>query len=74
MTISEMNAKLASDKKVQICPWNDAWSNQCLVDVVSVAPGRSVTYSWLAGDGETLVEKTAQVCFSTWAQIVEALA
>lgn len=70
--IESMNKKLAAGAEVKICPWTMAWSNQCLVDVKSVAAGRSVTYTWESLEGEPVV-KTEQVSYSTWAQIVAAL-
>lgn len=72
MSIQMMNEALAaSQEPVMICPWNDAWSNQCQVAVKEVAENRMVTYTWEGGEG--LVEKTSQVCFSTWRFIVENL-
>ena len=74
MTISEMNSKLANGAQVTICPWTMAYSNQCLVQVKSVAGGRSVTYTWeSAAEEGQMVEKTSQVSYSTWNQIVTNL-
>ncbi len=72
MTITEMNNKLRSGAKVMICPWTMAYSNQALVNVKWVAGNRTVCYTWESAD-EQIVEKTSQVSYSTWSQIVEGL-
>jgi hypothetical protein len=71
MSINEMNAKL-QNATVIICPWTDAFSNQCKVQVKAVAGNRTVTYTWESLD-EQMVKKTAQVSYSTWNHIVQSL-
>ena len=69
MTTTEINSKIKGGTIITICPWTDAYSNQCLVRVVSVAGNRTVTYAWESLEGQQ-VEKTSQVSYSTWQSIV----
>lgn len=72
MTITEMNRKLQT-VQVKACPWTDAFSNQCLLTVKSVAGNRTVTFAWEGEEEGSQIEKTSQVSYSTWNYIVESL-
>lgn len=73
MTIDQINAAIENGKEIKICPWNDAFSNQCLVRVLWVTGNRTVKYTWQSLDDEP-VTKVSQVSYSTWRSIVEQAA